>query len=436
SAGAVVARQAVAALPFRPERAADGGAVRPVRATAGALVAGGDRHGGGHPAGQAFVRRPGPQPVQPGHGCRGGGDPLLPARVHPMAAATRAGRRAAARPWRQPAGRAQRRPAAALALGQPGPGDAAGYGAQPGAAGPDPVGNPRALAVRRLRRPRLGMDCQLPCHRRPVPVVEAGDSLAGAGGDPGHGGPAEPALLGPGPGPAPLPAAARVLRRPGAGGLLHRHRPGDRLHHAARAAVLRRRRGRADPGDPALGRLPGWRRLRRAADELRGPLAGPAHPATHPRRGAAMSAGVRDALNAALRLGGIALVAVALLAGVHLLTREPIAGSERRAALQALELVMPAAQYDNDLLEDRVQVRAPAWLGLPSATVHRARLDGQPSGLVLDANAPDGYAGDIRLLIGVDAEGRVLGVRVTAHAETPGLGDRIETRRSDWIHDF
>ena len=149
-----------------------------------------------------------------------------------------------------------------------------------------------------------------------------------------------------------------------------------------------------------------------------------------------MSAGVRDALNAALRLGGIALVAVALLAGVHLLTREPIAGSERRAALQALELVMPAAQYDNDLLEDRVQVRAPAWLGLPSATVHRARLDGQPSGLVLDANAPDGYAGDIRLLIGVDAEGRVLGVRVTAHAETPGLGDRIETRRSDWIHDF
>lgn len=149
-----------------------------------------------------------------------------------------------------------------------------------------------------------------------------------------------------------------------------------------------------------------------------------------------MSGIAHNAVHAALRLGVVALAAVALLAGVHLLTRGPIAESERRAALQALELVMPAAQYDNDLLDDRVHVQAPAWLGLPSATVHRARLDGRPSGLVLEANAPDGYAGDIRLLIGVDAEGRILGVRVTAHAETPGLGDRIEERRSGWIRGF
>ncbi|KAA2285717.1 electron transport complex subunit RsxG [Arenimonas fontis] len=149
-----------------------------------------------------------------------------------------------------------------------------------------------------------------------------------------------------------------------------------------------------------------------------------------------MSGGARQAALSALRLGGIAVLAVALLAGVHHLARGPIAEAERQAALQALALVMPADRYDNDLLADRVQVRAPAWLGLDAASVHRARLAGRANGLVLEANAPDGYAGDIRLLVGVDAEGRVLGVRVTEHRETPGLGDGVEPRRSNWIARF
>lgn len=139
---------------------------------------------------------------------------------------------------------------------------------------------------------------------------------------------------------------------------------------------------------------------------------------------------------AALRLGLAGLVAAVLLAGVHTLTREPIAEAERRVALQALGLVLPAGRYDNDPLADAVQVQAPAWLGQPASQVRRARLAGAPSALVIEATAPDGYAGPIRLLVSVAADGRVLGVRITAHRETPGLGDRIEARRGDWIHGF
>ncbi|MDW8479867.1 MAG: RnfABCDGE type electron transport complex subunit G [Xanthomonadales bacterium] len=72
--------------------------------------------------------------------------------------------------------------------------------------------------------------------------------------------------------------------------------------------------------------------------------------------------------------------------------------------------------------------------GLADSTA--AAAAGRPSALALETVAPDGYSGPIALLVGVDREGRVLGVRVTAHRETPGLGDGIESRRGDWILQF
>ncbi|OHE80518.1 MAG: hypothetical protein A2X76_00360 [Lysobacterales bacterium GWF1_69_6] len=149
-----------------------------------------------------------------------------------------------------------------------------------------------------------------------------------------------------------------------------------------------------------------------------------------------MNEGLRESLRAGAQLALAGLAAAALLAGTWALTRERIADAEQRAKLQALEIVLPANRYDNDPIADAVQVRAPAWLGSESATVSRARLAGQPSALVLDVVAPDGYAGPIRLLVAVAADGSVLGVRVTAHQETPGLGDDIEAGRSDWITRF
>lgn len=149
-----------------------------------------------------------------------------------------------------------------------------------------------------------------------------------------------------------------------------------------------------------------------------------------------MSEAPRESFRAGLQLGLAALLATALLAGTYFLTRDRIVAAEHQAQMQALEVVLPADRYDNDLLEDAVRVQAPAWLGSEATTVYRARRDGEASALVFEAVAPDGYGGPIRLLLAVDADGVVLGVRVTAHRETPGLGDDIEAGRSDWITRF
>lgn len=130
-------------------------------------------------------------------------------------------------------------------------------------------------------------------------------------------------------------------------------------------------------------------------------------------------------------------IAVAVLVGVHALTAERIAANAHRAQLQALAIVLPATQYDNDPLADRITVIAPAWLGSAAPiTVRRARRGSRPAALVLDAVAPDGYNGPIRLLIAIQADGRIGGVRVTSHRETPGLGDPLDIGVSDWITGF
>lgn len=139
----------------------------------------------------------------------------------------------------------------------------------------------------------------------------------------------------------------------------------------------------------------------------------------------------------ALRLGAFALLVVGGLQAIHLLTRERIAEARLARERAALALVLPASQHDNDLLADRIHLRAPRWLGSNEAlAVHRARRSNAPAALAIEAVAPDGYAGPIRLLVGVDAHGRLLGVRVTEHRETPGLGDPIAAERSDWHRQF
>lgn len=146
---------------------------------------------------------------------------------------------------------------------------------------------------------------------------------------------------------------------------------------------------------------------------------------------------LRPVAQAALLLGGIGLLAAGLLSGMQRLTAERIAQAERQARLRALAVVLPPERYDNDPLEDAIEVQAPFWLGSGEAlTVWRARRQGQPGVLVLETVAPDGYSGEIRLLLGVDPAGRITGARVTRHRETPGLGDAIEAERSGWINRF
>ncbi|WP_029934268.1 electron transport complex subunit RsxG [Thiomicrospira pelophila] len=131
------------------------------------------------------------------------------------------------------------------------------------------------------------------------------------------------------------------------------------------------------------------------------------------------------------------VISVALLIAINAFTQPKIEQAEQASLIQLLNQVMPASRYDNNLLEDTKTVTEPDYLGSTEPmTIYRARLNGEPAGLVVETVAPNGYNGNIRLIVGVFADGRVAGVRVVSHRETPGLGDKIELRKDDWILSF
>jgi len=142
----------------------------------------------------------------------------------------------------------------------------------------------------------------------------------------------------------------------------------------------------------------------------------------------------RPMLRQLLILGLIGLVAAATLAGVDMVTRERIVLQEQRRALEILHQIMPEDRYNNELVEDRFS----AWIaGLAApVTIYRARHDGKSVALLADITAPDGYSGAIRMIVGLRPDGELISVRVISHRETPGLGDRIDRDRSDWIEQF
>lgn len=140
-----------------------------------------------------------------------------------------------------------------------------------------------------------------------------------------------------------------------------------------------------------------------------------------------------------LLLAAFALVTAGVLAGTYQLTRDKIADAERLAAQQALFEIVPRQSHTNDLLQDTIPVPPEAWeqLGLVTgAEIHLARKNGKVIAAIISTVAPDGYSGAIRLLVGVKRNGSVAGVRVLSHNETPGLGDKVELKKSDWILTF
>ena len=131
------------------------------------------------------------------------------------------------------------------------------------------------------------------------------------------------------------------------------------------------------------------------------------------------------------------IIGTSLVALTYDNTRERIAANERATLLRKLNQLVPAGSYDNALVDDRITVIDPAAAGKDkTVTVYRARRGGDAVALVMSAVAPDGYSGKIRLLVGVQADDTLSGVRVVAHRETPGLGDAIDEQRSDWIYGF
>lgn len=132
-----------------------------------------------------------------------------------------------------------------------------------------------------------------------------------------------------------------------------------------------------------------------------------------------------------LLLGVVALLASAALAWASEATGGAIAAAEAKDLRDSLAEVLPPGFADNDLLKDKLEIERG---GVP-VTVYRARSSGKVKGAVFRV-AERGYAADIQILMAVDSEGQCLGVRVMKHSETPGLGDKIEAKKSDWIKAF
>ena len=133
-------------------------------------------------------------------------------------------------------------------------------------------------------------------------------------------------------------------------------------------------------------------------------------------------------------LGFVALLCTAISAGIFFLTKDKIdavmAAQQRELLLQ----VIPQDYFNNNLLESAVIPQDKNLVDIQK--IYFAKKDGNVSAYAYETTAPDGYSGDIRLLVGLDPKGEILGVRVIEHHETPGLGDKIELRISNWILNF
>lgn len=136
-------------------------------------------------------------------------------------------------------------------------------------------------------------------------------------------------------------------------------------------------------------------------------------------------------------LGIFAMVTVGLIAVTQQSTADRIAEEIRRAQMSALTEILPDEQHDNDMLNDTFLVEDRKLLSLPGPSeAYRGRQDGEVVAVILPAIAPDGYSGRIDLLVGIRANGELAGVRVLNHRETPGLGDKLELAKSQWILSF
>jgi electron transport complex protein RnfG len=141
---------------------------------------------------------------------------------------------------------------------------------------------------------------------------------------------------------------------------------------------------------------------------------------------------LNNGLRSALIMLAFSLGFTALMAGTYQMTRNIVLKNEEAAKTALIAQVLPVGSFDNDLNRD-----AHAQPDKDDGSqFYLARKAGQITAAVFEATAPDGYAGKIALLVGVDADGKVLGVRVVTHKETPGLGDYIDIAKSAWIKGF
>jgi len=145
----------------------------------------------------------------------------------------------------------------------------------------------------------------------------------------------------------------------------------------------------------------------------------------------------KAALHTAMNVLFFTLIGTTVLALTYLQTKERIAKSEQEEKLKLISQLVPRSSFDNNIVADTVALRPDLLLGTTSAGLaYRARKDGAPVAVAMEVIAPDGYSGRIDLLVAIQADGALAGVRVVTHKETPGLGDYIDIAKSNWITGF
>tara|TARA_R110001583_G_scaffold23997_7_gene87984 strand:+ start:4522 stop:5169 length:648 start_codon:yes stop_codon:yes gene_type:complete len=136
-------------------------------------------------------------------------------------------------------------------------------------------------------------------------------------------------------------------------------------------------------------------------------------------------------------LGLFAVVTTGVIAGTYLSTRGLIQENIRHAEERALLEIIPKSRHDNSMLDDIDSVADSELLGLrETKKFYRATQNGKFVGAILPATARDGYTGDIDMIVGINLDGSIAGVRVLSHRETPGLGDQVDYKKSHWVDGF
>lgn len=145
----------------------------------------------------------------------------------------------------------------------------------------------------------------------------------------------------------------------------------------------------------------------------------------------------RSVINTGVTLAIIAAICTALVAATYHVTVDRIAANEKALLEKSLQPAIAGIFYDGSVSESRLVITPPHDLpGSGAAIIYRVYAENRPVAALFVVTARDGFAGPIRILLGVDASGLVTGVRILQHRETPGLGDKIEPTRSDWVFQF
>lgn len=139
---------------------------------------------------------------------------------------------------------------------------------------------------------------------------------------------------------------------------------------------------------------------------------------------------------AALLLAASFMVAIITLTLVNKLTEQKISQTREQWLLENISAVLPQGPFDNNPVVSKKIYTLNATGTAAKVVVYPAYLNDKPAAAALELLAPEGYSGDIKLLIGLQTDGSIIGVRVIEHQETPGLGDNIEYLKSPWITQF